>query len=94
MIEHNYNIPDNIDDLFEEGESTYSIIDYDAPSMDNNQSMDYFIEHLDISPENILEDEGTMIIVCHKDYGYNLRIDAGGLGDFYSHKFEVSKNES
>ena len=56
--------------------------------------MDYFIELLDISPENILEDEGTMIIVCHKDYGYNLRIDAGGLGDFYSHKFEVSKNEN
>jgi hypothetical protein len=90
---NNFNLPEDIDELFYRGEETYSLIDYDLPEMDNIQSMDFFVNLLDIPEENILLDDGTMIILTHPDYDYNLRIDAGGLGDFHSHKWEVSIDE-
>ena len=90
---NNFNLPEDIEELFSRGEETYILIDYDLPEMDNIQSMDFFVNLLDIPEENILLDDGTMIILTHPDYDYNLRIDAGGLGDFHSHKWEVSIDE-
>ena len=41
----------------------------------------------------IIVDDETMIIVEHPDFDFNLRIDAGGLGDFHSHEWRVSIDE-
>jgi hypothetical protein len=90
---NNFNLPEDIDELFSHDEETYSLIDYDLPEMDNIQSMVFFVNLLDIPEENIIVDDGTMIIVEHPDFDFNLRIDAGGLGDFHSHKWEVSIDE-
>lgn len=90
---NNFNLPDDIDELFSRGEETYSLIDYDLPEINNIQSMDFFVNLLDIPEENILLDDGTIIIVKHPDFDFNLRIDAGGLGDFHSHEWRVSIDE-
>ena len=45
---NNFNLPEDIDELFSRGEETYSLIDYDLPEMDNIQSMDFFVNLLDI----------------------------------------------
>lgn len=85
-----YNVPEDIDELFENGEETYTIIDYDIDSMNNIQSMSFFLELLNITDDNIYLYDGTMVILKHNDYDHKLRIDAGGLGDFYSHKFDIT----
>ena len=90
---NNFNLPEDIDELFSRGEETYSLIDYNLPEMDNIQSMDFFVNLLVIPEENIIVDDETMIIVEHPDFVFNLRIDAGGLGDFHSHEWRVSIDE-
>jgi hypothetical protein len=62
-------------------------------NMDNNKSMEHFIECVGIPNENIEKNEGTQIVVSHEDYNYKIVIDAGGLGDFYSHGFDLSLYE-
>ncbi len=85
-----YNVPEDIDELFENGEETYTIVDYNIESMDNIQSMSFFLELLNIPDDNIYLYDGTMVILKHNNYDYKLRIDSGGLGDFYSHKFDIT----
>ena len=92
-----YEIPNSITQMFDEfakGETSYRIInENDNMSMDNNQSMQHFIEWVGIPSEKIEDDEGTQIVVSHEDYNFKIVIDAGGLGDFYSHGFEMSRYE-
>lgn len=92
-----YEIPNSITQLFFEfdhGETSYRIINYnDNMSMDNNQSMEHFIEAAGIPNENIENNEGTQIVVSHEDYNYKIVIDSGGLGDFYSHGFGMSRHD-
>ena len=92
-----YEIPNSITQMFDEfakGETSYRIInENDNMSMDNNQSMQHFIECVGIPTENIEDDEGTQIVVSHEDYNFKIVIDSGGLGDFYSHGFEMSRYE-
>jgi hypothetical protein len=38
----------------------------------------------------IFKHEGTQIKIQHPKYKCQLQIDAGGLGDSFSHKFDVS----
>lgn len=89
-----YNIPSNMDQLFKEvyengGSMSYSIIDYsEGMSMDNTQSMNFFLEQLGIQEEDIADDFGTQVVLWHNDYFLNLIIDSGGLGDFFSHSFD------
>lgn len=91
-----YEIPANIDELFKEvkengGTQSYSIINYgEGMDMDNNESMAHFVESAGIPEECIADDEGTQIIVTHPDYSFKIQIDAGGLGDFFSHGFECT----
>lgn len=80
-------LPSSVEELFENKEETYTYFSID--SMDNNWSMDWFIKYLDLG-EFIFLNEGTRIELQHPKYNYQLQIDSGGLGDFYSHKFEVS----
>lgn len=85
-----YNIPESIDELFERGEDTYYIQDYTIEPMDNNESMAFFLDFIGVPQKNIVLDDGTQVYLVHEDYDYELKIDAGGLGDFFSHSFEVT----
>ena len=84
-----YNIPDDVDELFENGEGhRYSIFDREK-SIDNNESMQLFLECLDVPAEMVEADYGTQVIIRKGEE--RLQIDAGGLGDFCSHGFDVTK---
>lgn len=94
----NYEIPSSLEELFKEvgetGSQSYSIVNYeDGMDMDNIQSMTHFAECLGISDENIEEDEGTQLTIKHSDYDFKIVVDAGGLGDFFSHSFDCEKIE-
>lgn len=98
MPQEIYEIPDNIDDLFKDiennDEMSYRIINYGSNmSMDNNESMGHFIECVDIHDDFIQEHLGTQITLVHPDYSKRVVIDAGGLGDFFSHGFDCSWHE-
>ena len=87
-----YEIPDSIKELFEQGETSYRIIDYDPTmEMDNIQSMQHFCEVVGISNDFIETNDGTQIVLKHPDFENKLVVDSGGLGDFFSHGFDVSK---
>ena len=90
-----YEIPNNVKELFEQGENSYRIIDY-APdmSMDNKQSMGYFLDCIGAKQDNIEKDEGTQVVLMHPDFGMKYVVDSGGLGDFFSHRFDVSLYEN
>lgn len=90
-----YNTPENVMDLFvqfEQGVTFYSILDeMHEREMDNNQSMQLFLECIMADDHHIVEDSGTQVILQHDGYDHKLCVDSGGLGDFFSHGFEVSK---
>ena len=39
---------------------------------------------------NIAEYDGTQVYLKHDAYPFQIRIDSGGLGDFYSHSFNAT----
>jgi hypothetical protein len=86
-----YEVPSDIKELFDNKECSYAIVDYgDDMEMDNNESMEYFISILnDYTDDNMVEDNGTMVRLKHPDYDYEIYISSGGLGDFFSHGFDV-----
>jgi len=88
-----YEVPTDINDLFERGSWHYRIVDYTIDSMDNVQSMDFFLDYIGCPTENIHEHTGTQVILKHSDYPDMLCLDSSGLGDFYSHGFSVSTIE-
>lgn len=91
MAYSTYEIPSDLKELFSNGEASYKIVDYsENMEMDNFQSMVFFIESVGIKQENIVDDYGTQIIIQHPEYEIKLCIDSGGLGDFYSHGFDVT----
>ncbi len=85
-----YEVPSSVKELFENKEASYRIIDYTIQEMDNIESMYFFLEHVGVTAENIEEDSGTQVILKHPEFDYKLVIDAGGLGDFHSHGYDVS----
>ena len=85
-MEHNH-LPNTPNCFFENGETEYRY--FSEESMDNYWSMDWFIKYVGLS-EFIRIHEGTQVIFKHPEYEQSLQVDAGGLGDFFSHKFEVS----
>ena len=90
MATIDYEIPNSVKEMFEQGENSYHIIDYSIQEMDNVQSMQYFLECISATDDNIEKDDGTQVVVIHPDFGHKLLIDSGGLGDFYSHSYEVT----
>lgn len=86
-----YEIPDSLKALFENGETSYRIIDYSpGGDLDNIQALNLFIERVEIPSENILVHDGTQCILSHPDFDYLAVVDSGGLGDFFSHGFDIS----
>ena len=86
-----YNMPKSLDEIFLVGETQWTACSYE-PDMDMNNvaSLTWFMETVGISEGDCVEVEDTQIIVEHPNYPYMLRIDSGGLGDFFSHCFDVS----
>ncbi|MCA1029328.1 hypothetical protein LCM23_25275 [Cytobacillus kochii] len=100
MAANIYEIPETVEQLFDEVENnggvySYRIIDYtDGMNMDNNESLRYFIECVGITSDLIEEDYGSQITLVHPNYKQCIVIDSGGLGDFYSHGFDCSTTEN
>lgn len=84
-----YEIPNSVKDMFDCGETSYRIVDYTIQEMDNNQSMQFFLDCIGATEDNIETDDGTQVTIKHPDFEHKLVIDSGGLGDFYSHGFDV-----
>lgn len=86
-----YEVPVTVRELFVEKEAQYRIVDYSPEmEMDNNQSMQFFLDYIGAEGDNIVEDLGTQVFMQCEDFDYKLQVDARGLGDFFSHGFEVS----
>jgi hypothetical protein len=88
-----YEIPSSVTDLFEQGENVYRIMDYEIPGMDNIESLEYFLDQIGATNGDIHEIESTQVVLTHPDFDHMLVVDSGGLGDFYSHRFDVSLYE-
>ena len=82
-----YDIPENVDQLFANGERSYSICDY-AESGDNTFSMNLFLDAVGVPSEMIEEDLGTQVVLF--DGKARIVIDSGGLGDFHLHGYDVT----
>ena len=83
-------IPNSIEELFDNYEEDYTLIDYyDTPPMDNIESMDYFLDEMGILEEYIETNEGTYVVLSNENYPFKLKIESSGLGDFYSHLWTV-----
>lgn len=80
-----------IHDLYNNGKHVYTFTTYE--SMDNYWSMDYFFKQNPELLDYISLYDGTQVFLTHPDYDYELQLDAGGLGDFYSHKIDVTLNK-
>jgi hypothetical protein len=85
-----YEIPNSVKEMFEQGENSYRIIDYSIQEMDNIQSMQHFLDCTGATTDNIETYDGTQVVVIHPDFDHKLVIDSGGLGDFYSHGYDVT----
>lgn len=86
-----YEVPEMVKQMFSDAPTSYRIIDYsDNMEMDNIQSMQYFLNYIEFPSEDILEDYGTQVILQHPDFDFKICIDSGGLGDFFSHGFDVN----
>jgi len=85
-----YEIPNSVQHMFEQGETSYRIVDYTIQEMDNNQSMQFFLDCIGATEDNIETDDGTQIVIKHENFNHKLVIDSGGLGDFYSHGYDVT----
>lgn len=84
-----YNLPNSLQELYNNSETTYYFHDYnDNMGMDNVGSMEYFLDYIGASSDTIVDGCGTQVVLeVHDRY---FQIDSYGLGDFYSHGFKVS----
>jgi hypothetical protein len=82
-----WDIPENVNELFKNEEKSYSICDEDY-SGDNIYAMKLFLEAIGVPNEMVEEDLGTMVVLFNGEK--RLRIDSGGLGDFHLHGYDVS----
>lgn len=48
-----YEIPNSVQHMFEQGENSYRIIDYSIQEMDNIQSMQFFLDCIGATDDNI-----------------------------------------
>lgn len=89
-------IPDTLLELFTMGDFSYSYINYNGPEMDNVEAMAYFKEKLGLVPDRLIEnlfileiDDGTQLFISCSEKLKLAIVDSGGLGDFFSHGFDV-----
>ena len=83
-----YFLPKDIDELFNSGETQWYVIDHDPyMDMDNVRSLEFFLDAVGISEDDCVVTEDTQVILKHN--GRYMCVDSGGLGDFFSHSFDV-----
>lgn len=82
-----YNIPESVEELFSNGNHSYSITDPEQ-SGDNIFSMNLFLDYVGVPSEMIELDDGTQVTLFDGDR--RIVIDAGGLGDFHLHGYDVT----
>jgi hypothetical protein len=82
-----YFIPNNATELFENGESSYWIIDRDQVG-DNIFAMNLFLQCVDVPDLMVEEHYGTQVVLF--DGKTRIVIDSGGLGDFDRHGYDVT----
>jgi len=74
--------------LFQNKECTY---DFDTEiEMGNIQSMDEFLSTIEMNESNIYLNDGTLVILKHKDFNYGIRLDIGVRGNFCRHRIKTS----
>jgi hypothetical protein len=85
-----WNIPASVSELFSNGECSYHIKDREQEG-DNIFSMNLFLDCVGV-PEDMIEcHDGTQVTLF--DGETRIVIDSGGLGDFYSHGYDVTALE-
>jgi hypothetical protein len=87
-------LPESVKDVFDNGNQQYQYFEdrtENTGGMDNIESMQWFLDHIEAPEENIEIDDGTQVVLKHPDYDYEVVIDSGGLGDFYSHSFDTTR---
>lgn len=82
-----YNIPESVEELFANGEQSYSISDIDQPGS-NVFGMLLFLGCVGVPTDMIEDNQGTQVTLF--DGTKRIVIDSGGLGDFHLHGFDVS----
>ena len=82
-----YDIPESIEELFANGEQSYTITDPEQ-SGDNIFGMALFLECLDVPEEMIEVDDGTQVTLFNGKK--RIVINSGGIGDFHLHGFDVA----
>jgi len=91
MTEQDWDIPEDLDDLFKSDRKVYSISDPDFPGS-NSFAMQLFLNNLvGLRSDNIVLDDGTQVVLQNPEYPYKLQIDAGGGGDFHLHQFDITR---
>lgn len=83
-------IPNSIEELFDNKDYNYYLVDYNLQPMNNIESMDYFLEQIGVLNNNIIINDNTYVVLAHPNYNYKLEIQSGGTGDFFSHVWEVN----
>lgn len=86
-----YEVPESVNQMFNDAPKSYMICDDTIGEMDNNVSMNYFLEYIECPIDYIVEDLGTQVTIQNPNFDFKVVIDSGGLGDFFSHGFVVSK---
>jgi hypothetical protein len=59
--------------------------------MDNIEAMDCFLSESQIHESHVLLNDGTQVSLFLPGYRYYIVIDSSGLGDTFSHQFEVTR---
>ena len=86
-----YCLPEDLDELFRTGPTQWYAREYvPEMEMDNVQAMAWFMDVVGISDGDCIAIEDTQIVVRSPAHPFTLCIDSGGLGDFFSHGFDVS----
>lgn len=82
-----YEIPGSVEELFNNGEQSYSITDPNQ-SGDNIFAMNLFLECVGVPAEMVECDYGTQVTLFNGEQ--RIVIDSGGLGDFHLHGYDVT----
>ena len=82
-----YEIPESVEELFNNGERSYSITDPEQ-SGDNIFSIILFLGCIGVPAEMVECDDGTQVTLF--DGNRRIVIDSGGLGDFHLHGYGVT----
>ena len=85
-----YEVPGSIEEIFENPEESWRIIDYELPGMDCSESLDYFLELAGIGPDCIIQRDTESVVLGHPGYPFKVRLGADDLGDLHSHVFEAN----